>query len=63
MGRDDAAVAALRELDDEKDLPSLADFLSYAYFDARPFPHLMALLQRQGYTPRKPVQIPYRCKT
>jgi len=63
MGRDEAAVDALRELDETKNLPSLADFLSYAYFDATPFPNLTALLERQGYTPRKPIEIPYRCKT
>jgi hypothetical protein len=39
------------------------EFLSYAFFDARPSPNLMALLNAQGITPRQRLDIPYRCKT
>jgi hypothetical protein len=49
-------------LDNADDLGSLADFLSYAQFDARYFPNLMAFLESQGVTPREPLQVPYRCE-
>jgi hypothetical protein len=35
---------------------------AYAYFDPRPFPNLMALLESQDVEPREPREIPYRCK-
>ena len=50
------------ELDDADDLNPLIDFMSYAQFDARYFPNLMALLDSQGITPREPLTVPYRCK-
>ncbi len=62
MGNQDAAIDTLIDLDESGELGFLSDFLSYAYFDARPFPNLMKLLQAQGVTPREPLQIPYRCK-
>jgi TolB-like protein len=62
MGRDEEAFEALIDLDDAEDLGALDDFLTYAYFDARLFPNLMALLQVQGIDPREPRDIPYRCK-
>lgn len=62
MGQDEAAERLLAELDKQADLGSLADFLSYAHFDARPYPNLMAMLQSQGIEPRVPKEIPYRCK-
>jgi TolB-like protein len=63
MGNDDDAFETLADLDKREDLSSIGDFLSYAYFDARPFPNLMALLESQGIEPREPREIPYRCKT
>jgi TolB-like protein len=62
MNQDEKAVATLMELDQNDDLRSLRNFLSYAYFDASPFPNLMALLESQGVEPREPRVIPYRCK-
>jgi len=62
MGQQEKAFDTLIGFDDTGDLTSLGDFLSYAYFDARPFPNLMALLKEQGITPREPREIPYRCK-
>ncbi|MDH4056218.1 MAG: hypothetical protein OEV58_12675 [Gammaproteobacteria bacterium] len=62
MGHDEAAEAVLAELDNREDLGSLADFLSYAEFDARLYPNLMTLLQSQGIEPRVPKEVPYRCK-
>lgn len=48
-------------LDDEQDMQALSQYLNYAFFDPRPFPNLMALLQVQGVERGKPVTIPYRC--
>jgi TolB-like protein len=62
MSQDEEAIATLMELDKSEDLRSLRNFLSYAYFDARPFPNLMALLESQGVEPREPRDIPYQCK-
>lgn len=44
-----------------EDVVAMGDFVSYAYFDARPFPNLMATLEEQGVEPREPREIPYRC--
>jgi len=63
MGNDHDAYEVLRPLDDEEDLGRLGDFLIYAYFDAKPFPNLMTLLESQGIEPREPREIPYSCKT
>jgi TolB-like protein len=63
MGKDQQAFETLKWLDEKEDLRSIGDFLSYAYFDARPFPNLTALLKAQGVEPREPREIPYRCKT
>jgi len=62
MDKPDKALDTLLGLDDPDNLKALGDFLSYAYFDARQFPNLMALLNAQGIEPRKPREIPYRCK-
>ena len=62
MNRREQAIETLTDLDKTEDLGSLSDFLTYAYFDARPFPNLMALLKSQGVVPRQPREIPYRCK-
>jgi TolB-like protein len=62
MGNDQNAFEVLKALDDHEDLSAMGDYLSYAYFDARPFPNLMALLKAQGIEPRQPLEIPYRCK-
>lgn len=63
MGNQEAAFESLSELDEREDLSALGDFLSYAYFDASLYPNLMKLLEAQGIEPRKPYEIPYRCKT
>lgn len=63
MGNDQEAIEILIELDDRDDLSSIGDFLSRAYFDARSFPNLMALLEAQSLEPRQPMEIRYRCKT
>ena len=62
MGQQEKAFDTLADLDDPEDLSELGDFLTYAYFDARLFPNLMAMLEAQGIEPREPREIPYRCK-
>jgi TolB-like protein len=62
MNQDASAVELLRPLDETEDLDTLRDYMTYAYFDARPFPNLMAFLESQGVTPREPREIPYKCK-
>jgi hypothetical protein len=62
MNQTERAHEILLELDDADNLSALADFLSYAQFDARYFPNLMAYLTSQGIEPREPSQVPYRCE-
>ena len=62
MGQHEKAFDTLVDFDDPEDLSQLGDFLNYAYFDARLFPNLLALLEAQGIEPREPREIPYRCK-
>ncbi len=62
MSQGEVALDTLIGLDTPEGLDSLADFLSYAYFDARLFPNLMAHLESEGIEPREPREIPYRCK-
>jgi len=63
MGQQEKAFNTLIRLDDPDNLAPLGNFLTYAHFDPRLYPNLMALLEAQGVTPRKPLEIPYRCKT
>jgi hypothetical protein len=57
MNQTERAHELLLELDEADDLNSLADFLSYAQFDSRYFPNLMAFLESQGVEPREPLQV------
>lgn len=63
MGEEEKALETMMLLDVEEDLGSISDFLSYAYFDAKQFPNLTAMLESQGISPREPKEIPYRCKS
>ena len=63
MQNEQEAFEHLASLDSNEDLRGIGDMLTYAYFDARQFPNLMALLESQGIEPRQPLDIPYRCKT
>ena len=62
MGQDELAIEVLFQLDESGDVSSMRDYVSYAYFDPRPFPNLMAMLETQGAHIREPREIPYRCK-
>ena len=61
MGDEDAAVAALADLDDPDDLAGLMDFMTYGTFDPRPYPYLMSLLESQAIEPGEPDTPPYQC--
>ena len=62
MQKEQEAFEHLASLENNEDLRGIGDMLTYAYFDARQFPNLMALLEAQGIEPREPLDIPYRCK-
>jgi len=62
MGQDELAIEVLFQLDESGDVSSMRDYLAYAYFDPRPFPNLMAMLETQGAHIREPREMPYRCK-
>jgi len=61
IGREEEARQIMMTLDEDGDLETLSDYLSYAYFDAHAYPNLMAMLRSQGIEPRAPKEIPYRC--
>ena len=63
MGHEQEATAVLMDLDEKQDMLAITGYLAYAFFDPRPFPNLMALLQAQGIDRGEPVAIPYRCRT
>ena len=62
MSQDDLAFETLIKIDESGDVSSMRDYLAYAYFDPRPFPNLMAMLETQDANIREPREIPYRCK-
>ena len=62
MSQDERAFETLIQVDKMEDLGSMRDYLAYAYFDPRPFPNLMAMLETQGAHIREPREIPYRCR-
>lgn len=62
LGRDAEAEALLRPLDEPDTLFTLAGFLTYTYFDPRPFPQLSAALEAQGVQRHNPTQLNFACK-
>ncbi len=56
-----AAEAILRPLDEGAPVNVLGNWLNYQQFDPRPFPKLMALLQREGIQRPPPVPMPFTC--
>jgi TolB-like protein len=63
MDRKEEAAAALMPLDNGEILHPLASYLVYGPFDPTPFPNLMSMLEDQGITSLKVVEIPFRCKS
>jgi len=62
LGRDAEAEALLRPLDEPDTLFTLAGFLTYTYFDPRPFPNLSAALEAQGVQRHNPTRLNFACR-
>ena len=61
LGQEQEAESVLREME-ALDVPfMLAGWLSYPYFDPRPFPELMAVLEREHVARPAPGTIPFAC--
>ena len=62
LSRNDEADAALRQAEIENGTHGLLNYLLYPQFDARRFPSLVRLLEREGIEVREPTPIPFACK-
>ena len=61
LGNTAMETEVLRPLEQSGVPYQLADFLSYHKFDPRPFPALMAVLEREGVERPEPAVPPFRC--
>jgi TolB-like protein len=61
LGNTREEIESLRPLEDSGVLYSLASFLGYHKFDPRPYPALMAVLEREGVERPPPAIPPFRC--
>jgi len=61
LGEHDAAVQVLKPYESEKVPIMLGSYLPYQQFDPRPFPALMAVLEREGLDWPPPREIPFAC--
>ena len=61
LGQREQARAVLTPSDESNQIFSLASYLNYPYFDPRPFPNLMRVLNQQGMERPPPIDIPFRC--
>jgi TolB-like protein len=61
LGNHDGEVEVLRPLEEEGIPYRLADFLGYTNFDPRPFPSIMAILEREGINRPEPSVPPFAC--
>ena len=61
LGNPREEVEVLRSLEESGVAYQLASFLTYTKFDPRPFPELMAILQREGINRPPPTVPPFRC--
>jgi len=61
LGNTASETEVLRPLEQSGVPYQLADFLSYHKFDPRPYPTLMAILEREGVQRPEPVVPPFRC--
>lgn len=62
LGQPDKANALLMSLHDADLLYELSRYLVYPYFDVRPFPKLVQVLEKQGIERPPPRTIPFACK-
>jgi TolB-like protein len=61
MSRPDQAIEALRDVEVRYGVHGLVPFLGYAQFDARPFPSLIRIMEREGIEIREPQPVPFAC--
>ena len=61
LGNHEQATDVLRPLEKEGIPYLLADFLGYPKFDPRPFPSVMAVLEREGISRPEPPVMPFAC--
>jgi len=61
LGRDTEAQSFLGELSGSGVPYPLSSFLVYPQFDPRPYPELMAVLEREGVQRPPPVEPPFKC--
>ena len=61
LGQQDTASSVLVAYDQANQLYALSSYLVYPYFDPKPFPNLMEVLERQGIDRPAPIDIPFRC--
>ncbi len=61
LGRTEEAQEALRVYDRPDTVLQLMSWMIYQKFDPAPFPHLMAVLEREGVTRAPAVPVPFAC--
>jgi TolB-like protein len=61
LGEHEEAAQVLKEYDSEEVPIMLGTYLTYQQFDPRPFPALMAVLEREGLDWPPPREIPFAC--
>ena len=61
LGQREQASSVLVPYDQANQLYALSSYLVYPYFDPRPFPNLMEVLERQGIDRPAAIDIPFRC--
>ena len=61
LGWQKQATSVLMSYDEADQFYALSSYLTYPYFDPRPFPKFMQVLERQGFDRPPPIDIPYGC--
>ena len=61
LGQREQASLVIHPYDEANHLYALSSYLVYPYFDPRPHPRLMEVLERQGIDRPPPIAIPFRC--
>jgi hypothetical protein len=61
LGEEEEAEAVLRHFEFDEVPYAIAAWLTYPSFDPRPFPELMAVLERENVQRRPPASLPYAC--
>ena len=62
MSRPDEATEVLMPFERSGNVQALSGFLNYRHFDARPFPSLMRVLEREGVQRPPPMALPFACR-